>query len=197
MSFNWLDYVLIVILASSVLRSVRRGFTHEVISLGATVAALVLGMWFYGTAGALVRQWVNSDRAADLIGFLMVVLAVMTVGSIAGWIFGRFVKAVGLSFFDRLLGAGFGLIRGALIAIVLLTGYIAFGPGNDSNTAPSAVVHSQIAPYLMEASRIAVDAAPMELKQNFRKVYDEVRLEIKNIARPDSKGATNRDPGKK
>ena len=194
---NWLDYLLIAILSLSMIQSFRRGLTREVIGLCAAAAALVLGMWFYGPAGALVRQRVNSDRAANLIGFLLVVFGVLLMGWMAGWIVRRFVKAVGLSFFDRLLGAVFGLIRGALVAIALLTAYIAFGPPSDSKTAPSAVVHSQIAPYLLEASSIFVDAAPMELKLSFRQVYDEARSEIRNIERPDSKGATSRDPGMK
>jgi membrane protein required for colicin V production len=194
---NWLDYLLIVILAYSVIRSFSRGFTREVISLIAAVAALLLGMWFYGTAAGLVREWVSSDRAANLIGFLLVVFAVLLAGMIVGATIRRFVKAVGLSFVDRLLGACFGLLRGALVAIAVLTAYLAFGPRADSKAAPSAVVHSQIAPYLMKASSIFVDAAPVELKRSFREVYDEVLSEIRNIARPGTAGATKPEPGKK
>ena len=50
----------------------------------------------------------------------------------------RFLRTIGLSFFDRLLGAGFGLVRGLLIAIALLTAFMAFGPQVDSkNRYPS------------------------------------------------------------
>jgi membrane protein required for colicin V production len=198
-NLNWLDYLLIVVLALSMLQSFRRGFSREFIGLGAAIAALVLGMWFYGSAGSLVKRWLtlSSDRAADFIGFLLIVFSVLLLGAIVGSIVRRFVKAVGLSFFDRLLGACFGFARGALVAIALLTGYIAFGPRSESGTAPSAVVHSQIAPYLMKVSSVFVDAAPMELKRNFREVYNVAQLEIKNIARPDTKGVANDDPGMK
>jgi len=195
--FNWLDYLLIALLALSMVQSFRRGFTREVVGLAAAIAALVLGMWFYGTAGTLVRPWFGSDRAAKLIGFLLVVFAVLLTGAIAGAIVRRFVKAVGLSFFDRLLGACFGLIRGALVAIAFLTAYIAFGPRGESKTAPAAVVHSQIAPCLMEASDMFVAAAPMELKRSFREAYDESRTEIRNMTRSVAQDAANEDPGKK
>jgi membrane protein required for colicin V production len=194
---NWLDYVLIAILGYSVVQSFRRGFSREIISLIAAVAALVLGMWFYADAGALLKHWITSDRARNLVGFLLVVFAVLLAGSLVGATVRRFVKAVGLSFFDRLLGACFGLIRGALIAVALLTAYVAFGPRSDSRTAPFAVVHSQIAPYLMKASSVFVDAAPAELKRNFDEVYDEARTEIRNITRSDNNAATKSDPGKK
>jgi membrane protein required for colicin V production len=184
---TWLDYFLIAILSLSMLQSFRRGFAREFIGIGAAIAALVLGMWFYGTAGALVRAWVSSDSVANLLGFVMVVAAVLLAGSIAGAIVRNFVKAVGLSFFDRLLGAVFGLVRGALVCIALLMAWLAFGHGVDPKTAPSAVVHSQIAPYLMDASRVVVSLAPMDLKRSFREEYDEVRAEIRKRAPSDSK----------
>ena len=186
---NWLDYLLIAVLAFSAIRSFMRGFSREVIGLCAAIAALVLGMWFYGTASSLVRTWITSDRAANFIGFLIVVFTVLAAGALVGAIVKRFLSAVGLSFFDRLLGACFGLVRGALIAIALLTAYIAFGPQDASKTGPSGVVHSQIAPYLLSASSIFVDIAPMELKRSFREVYDEVRVA--------TQGAMKKDLGKK
>ena len=178
---NWLDYVLIFVLGFSVVQSFRRGFSREIIGLVAAACALVLGMWFYGDAGLMVKRWIHSDRAAHMIGFLLVVFAVLVLGSVVGSMVRRFISVVGLSFFDRLLGACFGLIRGVLIAIALLTGYIAFGPRSAAKTAPAAVVHSQIAPYLMKASSIFVDAAPNELKRSFHEVYDEARIEIENM----------------
>ncbi len=184
---NWLDYVLMAILGFSVIQSFRRGFVREVISLIAAVAALVLGMWFYSEAAAFLRNWISSARAANFVGFLLVVLAVLIAGAIIGSVVRRFVKAIGLSFFDRLLGAGFGLVRGALIAIALLIAYMAFGPNSGPKTAPDAVVHSQIAPLLLKVSSIFVDAAPPELKRSFREVYDEARKEIQTRGRNERK----------
>jgi membrane protein required for colicin V production len=194
---NWLDYVLIAVLGFSAIRSFMRGFSREVIGLCAAIAALVLGMWFYGTASSLVRTWITSDRTANFIGFLIVVFTVLAAGAILGAIVKRFLSAVGLSFFDRLLGACFGLLRGALIAIALLTAYIAFGPRTSTNEAPSGVVHSQFAPYLLGASSIFVDIAPMELKRSFREVYDEVRSATRDAISKAAQGAVSKDSGKK
>lgn len=196
MEINWLDWVLIAILAYSVIQSFRRGFTREIISLVATVLALLLAMWFYPTAGAWLRHWMTSVRMSNFLGFLVVMFGVMMLGGIVGTIVRRFVKAVGLSFFDRLLGAVFGLARGVFIGVALLTAFVAFGPRADAKTAPSAVVHSQIARPLMKAASVFVDLAPAELKQNFREVYDEARTEIENVTRGKT-GATNQDSGKK
>lgn len=172
---NWLDIVLILILALSTLHSLRRGFSREVVGLAASLAALVLGMWFYGLAGFYIAPYVGSTRTANLLGFVAVVLVVMITGGVIGWIVNRFIRTIGLSFFDRLLGACFGLAKGTLIAIAILTAFIAFGPRADANPTPEAVVHSRIAPYILEASRAFVAIAPMDLKQSFHERYLLVR----------------------
>ena len=175
---NWLDIVLIVVLAFSTLQSLRKGFSREVIGLTASLAALVLGMWFYGLAGSYAAPYVGAGRSANLLGFVLVVVAVLLAGALLAWIVGRFLRTVGLSFFDRLLGAAFGLLRGLLITIAVLTAVMAFGPRSESSPVPEAMVHSRIAPYILEASRWFVAIAPMELKQSFQERYSQVRSEL-------------------
>jgi membrane protein required for colicin V production len=182
---NWLDFVLLTIVLASVIMSVRKGFSREIIGLVASLAALVLGMWFYGLAGSFVMPYVSSPRVANLIGFLLVVVGVLICGALIGWIVRRFLHTIGLSFFDRLLGAAFGFVRGLLIAIALLTAFTAFGPTVDTKTAsPSmvngSVVNSRFAPYVLDASHTFVAIAPMELKSSFRKQYEQVKAALEN-----------------
>ena len=172
---NWLDYFLLAILLASALMSARKGFSREIIGLAAALCALVLGMWFYGLAGSFLIPWVSSVRVANLIGFLLVVFAVLLLGWMLGWIVNRFLRTIGLSFFDRLLGAAFGLVRGLLIAIALLTAYMAFGPEVDSKTVSLSMLNSRIAPYVLDASHVFVSIAPMELKASFLKQYAQVK----------------------
>ncbi len=90
-----------------------------------------------------------------------------------GRLFGRLLRVAGLSFMDRLLGAGFGLVRGLLICIAVVlasTGVYA----REVDT-PSAVVHSKVAPYVIDAARVFAAAAPHELKDGFRKSYEQVK----------------------
>jgi len=180
---NWLDVVLIVVLAFSTIQSLRKGFSREVVGLAASLAALVLAMWFYGMAGTFIAPYVGSARTANLLGFVLVIVAVLLVGSLIGWIVSRFLRTVGLSFFDRLLGAAFGFARGLLITIAVLTAVMAFGPRAENNPTPEAVVHSRIAPWVLEASRWFVAIAPMELKQSFRERYSQVKSGLAEYTR--------------
>ena len=52
---NWLDLLLIVILAMSIASSFARGLAREIIGLVASVAALFCGAWFYRIAGEAVQ----------------------------------------------------------------------------------------------------------------------------------------------
>lgn len=172
---NWLDIVLVVILAWSTLSAAYKGFSRVVIGMVTLVVALVLAMWFYGTAGSFIEPYISSHQTANLVGFLAVVLGVYLVGALVGSIVHRFLRTVGLSWIDRLLGAAFGAVRGLLVCMVLLTGFTAFGPRDARNLAPSAMVNSRIAPYVLTASRPFVAIAPMDLKQSFRQQYEKIK----------------------
>jgi membrane protein required for colicin V production len=169
---NWLDLVLLLILAASVFTSFRKGFSREIIGLVAVVLALLLGSWFYGTAGSLFEPYLNSTAAAHFAGFLVVFCGVLLLGAIVSAIVGKFLKITGLSIFDHLLGAGFGLVRGVLIAVALILGLMAFSP---TDRPPASVVQSRTAPYVVDAARVVASVAPHEVREGFRKTYGQVK----------------------
>lgn len=169
---NWLDIVLLVILAASMLMSLRKGLSREIIGLVAVILAIVLGVWFYGMAGALFEPYLSSTAAAHFAGFVVVFGAVLLLGALVSTIVGKFLKATGLSIFDHVLGALFGLARGVLIGIALIMGIMAF---STSGTPPSSVVESRTAPYVVDAARLIASMAPHELREGFRRSYAQVK----------------------
>ena len=169
---NWLDIVLLLILIASIVTSFRKGLTREIIGLAAVVVGLLLGTWFYGSAGALVLPYLNSRTAANFAGFFMVFCGVLLLGSLVSFVLGKFLKVTGLSFFDHALGAGFGLIRGTLIAVALIMGVMAFSQGH---APPRSVVDSRLAPYVVQGARVFASLAPYELKEGFHKTYAEAQ----------------------
>ena len=90
------------------------------------LAAILLGAWFYGRVAEYLQPYVSSPTAAKLDGFLMVFFGVVLLGALVSSIVGKFLRVTGLSFFDHLLGAGFGLLRGVLVAVALIMGMMAF-----------------------------------------------------------------------
>jgi membrane protein required for colicin V production len=169
---NWLDFVLAVILLASVIGGFRRGLTRQIAGLVAGIAALVLGIWFYGTAGSFLMKYVSSRTMANACGFALIFCGVLLLGEVVSYIIGKFLAATGLSVVDHLLGAGFGLLRGLLFTVAILMGAMAFSRGAKP---PDAIVNSRIAPYVVDAARMCADLAPHDLKEGFRKTYAQVK----------------------
>jgi membrane protein required for colicin V production len=168
---NWLDIILLLILAWSIAMSFRKGLTREILGLASVVLALLLALWFYGTAGAFLTPYVRSRPLANLAGFLAVFAGVILLGNLVGFVLGKFLRVTGLSIVDHLLGAAFGALRGTLIAIVLIMAIMAFSSGG---RPPESVVRSRIAPHVADAARVLASVAPHELKEGFRKTYAQL-----------------------
>jgi len=81
------------------------------------------------------------------------------------------VKEAGLSWFDRMLGAALGLVKGALIVAVILMGMAAFAPTS------RWIEGSQLAPYFLVVGRAAIWIAPAELRARFYQGIDLLRHE--------------------
>lgn len=169
---NWLDIVLLLIIGASVVASFRKGLSREIIGLASVLIGLILGIWFYGTASIYVSPYVSSPLGAKLAGFFLVFTLVFLAGVLLRFIVGKFLRVTKLSFFDHLLGAGFGAARGVLISVALLTGIMAFAK---DGRPPDAVAQSRLAPYVSQGASVFVAMAPHELKEGFRKSYAEAR----------------------
>jgi membrane protein required for colicin V production len=136
------------------------------------VASILLALWFYGLVGGWLGQYLNSRALANFLGFVLIFIGVNLLGGLVGMAVSRVVKFSGLSFMDHLLGAGFGVLRAGLVAIVLVMAIMAFSSGDKP---PASVVHSRLAPYVVDASRVISAMAPHELKTGFQKTYAQVK----------------------
>jgi membrane protein required for colicin V production len=152
--------------------SFRKGLSREVIGLVSVLLALILALWLYGSAGVYLSPYISSRATAEIVAFFLVFVCVILLGSLVSYIVGKFLRVTGLSIFDHALGALFGAARGALVAVALVMGMMAFTP---SDHPPAAVVNSRLAPYVADAARVFAAMAPHKLKEGFRKTYAQVK----------------------
>lgn len=125
---NGADIALLVILGLSSLVGLWRGFIVEVLSLAAWVLAFWLAFTYGDEAAALIDESFATPSARLLIGYALLFVAALLIGGFATWGIGRLVKGSGLSAVDRVLGMGFGLLRGVALCwvLVLLLGFTPF-----------------------------------------------------------------------
>ena len=168
---NLLDLVFGLTLLVSVFTGFQKGFARIGIGLAATILAFLLAAVYYPEAGRPLREYTSSVGVANFLGYIAIFAGVLTVGALLGHAATKFFKWVGLSWLNRALGGAVGLVRGALIAIVILMAANAFLPGEP----PSLVVHSTLAPYLLDSSKLLSNLMPKEFKQEFQKNYDKAK----------------------
>jgi membrane protein required for colicin V production len=95
----------------------------------------------------------------------------MIAGGLLARLLAHLFKWIGLSWMDRLGGGVLGLLRGGLISIVIVLMISAFLPGDP----PAAILHSRIAPYVLEGSNLLSLTTSPEMKQQFRQTYEKTK----------------------
>jgi membrane protein required for colicin V production len=168
---NWVDYLLAFIIGISVVSGFNAGFARVGIGTAATFIGIFAGFWCYGIVGAHFVDYVSSQAIANLIGFSLVFLGIVVLGAILGQMLGAIFKWIGLSWLNRLMGAGFGIVRGALVAIALTTVLLAFAP----TPPPASLVDSKFLPYVVDASNVLALGTPHQIKDAFRDTRDKVK----------------------
>ncbi len=169
MTLNPLDWFLAALLAYSALRAALNGFFREAFSLGGFLLGFPLACWYYRDGAHALAGLITTPAFAQFAAFLLILAAVTIVCSLLGRLFRRGVRTIGLGFADRLGGALFGLVRGALIGSALLLAITAFLP-----TAPW-VQTSQLAPYFLRGAHALSFSMPADLRLRLRYGLDRLR----------------------
>jgi membrane protein required for colicin V production len=121
------DYVVLVILAGSVVMSALRGLVKEVLSLLAWLAAVAAAGLYGGWMAQMLPDAFPSPALRQAAGYATMFFGTLMLAGLVNAMIGVLVRAAGLSLADRGLGGLFGLARGVLIVMVLvvLAGYTA------------------------------------------------------------------------
>jgi membrane protein required for colicin V production len=155
---NPLDWLLAILLTYSVIRAMLRGFFQEAFALGGLILGFLFACWFYRSLAVDLKGLINSPQIAQLVAFLLILAVTMVVAGLVGKLLRHTASAVGLGFADRLLGAFFGLLRGALLGVALLLAVTAFLP-----TAPW-IKNSHLAPYFLRTAHAVSFVMPSDLR---------------------------------
>ncbi|HEV2487994.1 MAG TPA: CvpA family protein [Terracidiphilus sp.] len=125
---TWLDWAIVIVLVVSVLGGLSQGLFRSVCSLCGLIFGLMLAAWNYARIAALLLPIVRIETVADAIGFLLIALLVMAVANVIGAIISKTLHRMGLGCLDRLAGAVFGFLQGALLITLGILVVLAFFP---------------------------------------------------------------------
>ena len=157
-----LDWAFVAILIVSTFTAAFSGIIVEVFSLGGLILGLVLACWNYQRLLPWVLGWGLPHDAAMVVAFVVIALGVMILAGILGRIIRWSVRFVGLGWLDHLAGAAFGLVKGAVLVVVVIVALLAFTPKS------SLVKNSRLAPHFLTVAHGVAGVSPTELSAKIR-----------------------------
>ncbi|HEY1903090.1 MAG TPA: CvpA family protein [Terracidiphilus sp.] len=158
----WIDWAIVLVVALAVLGGLAQGFFRSVCSLGGLILGLALAAWNYPIIAAPLNRLVHSEEIADIIGFLLIALLVMTIAGILGNFLAKALHSIGLGCLDRIAGGVFGFFQGVLLVTLAILVTVAFYP------QAHWLVEARLPRHFFAACHLSTHMSPEQLAQRVR-----------------------------
>ncbi|MCA1652686.1 MAG: CvpA family protein [Sphingomicrobium sp.] len=154
-----LDIFVLLLLGGGALVGFLRGFVHETLSLAAWIAAIVVLKAFHTPVAAALTHSVGTATGAAALAFALLFLPTFFIVKWAAKQAGGRTKRSILGPIDRILGGGFGMLKGLIGATLFfllanLATDLVYGP---QASRPEWLTHSRTYPLLNASGRAIVD----------------------------------------
>jgi membrane protein required for colicin V production len=124
-----LDIAVLLLIGGLAIRGFIAGFVTESLALGALIGGIVAVRLFHAPVTSMLTGWIHSEYGAALLAFVLVFGVVFGLGKMLARAIGGKTKKSMLGMVDRLLGLGFGAVKGLLVATIC---YVLFTIGYDA-----------------------------------------------------------------
>jgi membrane protein required for colicin V production len=158
-SLTALDIVTLFLVGGAAVLGGMRGFVGEVLSLFAWVAAVIALKFFFAPVADWLTHVMRGPGSATVLAFAMVFLVVFVAGKWVAAAISARVRRSAIGPLDRVLGVGFGAMKGLLIAtLIFLVVSLAYQVWAGSASArPAWMTESRSYPLLDVTSRAVVN----------------------------------------
>ena len=112
-----IDWILVAVLAASMLLGVWRGLVYEVLSVMGWIAAFLLAQWFAPDVAEKLPMQNSGETLRYAAAFVLVFIVSVFVAGLISALMKKIISVVGLRPVDRILGATFGLFRGLILLL--------------------------------------------------------------------------------
>lgn len=170
---NWVDIIILIILAVGLGKGLANGFVRGLFGLAALVLGIMIAASHYERVTELLFSKLEvGAQGQAILGFLLVFVVVMFLVSVVGRIISKALKLASLGWLDRLAGGLLGLVMacvftGVILLLVVMAGF-------QTNTG---VAHSTVAPTVIRVMDTAVAFAPDGVRDMIDEHYVKLRLE--------------------
>jgi membrane protein required for colicin V production len=146
-----LDVAVMIVLGLSVLIAYLRGAVRELLTIGVWLGAGVVAFYGFPYAQELARRTIETDWLADAVA-LCVVFVVPLIGlKVAAAVLAEHLPGGAVQTVDRMAGAVFGIVRGAVIVCAAYLGLTILAAPEDH---PAWVKNALVLPYVQDGANL-------------------------------------------
>jgi len=121
MNINLLDLILLIPLLLFAFNGYKKGIIIEVTTLVALLLGIYAALFFSNfTANLLTGSFNISKEYLNIVAFIVTFIAVLVVVMIIGKLLEKLVNLLMLGFVNKVAGAVFGILKGALLLSILI-----------------------------------------------------------------------------
>ena len=124
---NWLDIVIIVVVAFLGFAGLRQGLIRTVFGIAGLIGGIFLAGRYYDELAAFLFP--SGATWGNIAAYAIIAIATMVVAGVIGWLIAKFVNFVALGWLDKLVGCILGVVIGALLCAAILAIAIKYYPG--------------------------------------------------------------------
>jgi membrane protein required for colicin V production len=146
---NWVDLVVLAVIAISAMLAFMRGLVREVMGIGAWVGAAVVAVWAGPELEPKIRTLLGANDISMPVAYVVAFVVALILLSIVAGMIGGIVRGSILGGIDRTLGVLFGLARGALLVVAA---YITAGLVVAPERWPDPVRQARALPYAYQGA---------------------------------------------
>ena len=144
MELTFFDVSVIILIGFCLITSLLKGMVKELFSLLAYGAGFFAAHYYNSMVAVYLETYVGGFTAGKVLGFFIIFIVVALIVKLLGSLTQKYIHSAGeLSFLDRFLGAGLGVLKGAFIISIIMIPIGLFPNIYNQLTAGSI-----IAPYL-------------------------------------------------
>jgi membrane protein required for colicin V production len=169
---NSFDVVVAIILGFCLIRGIFRGLVKEMASIIGVLAGFYAAYTYYPEMAGLLSRWISNTVYLNITSFMVIFCLILIIISIMGVVLKYLMSIAHLGWVDRVSGAGFGILKGVLIASIMLVTLTAFLPKGSP-----LVRDSLLAPHINMLS----ENMAMIISDDMQKAFGEKMGELKRI----------------
>lgn len=141
---NWVDLVILIIIALTTFSSLRAGLIRQAMTLIGLVVGVYFALGYHQRVAAYINPTVGNATLSNAIAFLLILIVVWIAAAIIASVLRTMLKSLGLGWADNALG----MLAGFLVGLVVAVGFCLLLTRLPIPSLNQAVQQSSLAYYI-------------------------------------------------